>query len=128
MLKQMRDACAYRTKAFKLPIQNAVVESLLLHLRILVEILLSKGSDADDIKLTDLLPGFTSPLIEKLRVDYGTRAAVGSPCWTLNKMLAHPTHLRSNSYNYDPVLSVMLPTIWPLLDEIAQSRKLLKGQ
>lgn len=43
---------------FPHPIPNAIVESMLLHLRILIDILLSKRSDKDDITLTDLLPGF----------------------------------------------------------------------
>ncbi len=108
---------------FPHPIPNAISESLLLHLRILVEIFLS-SDEPDDIKLTDLLPKFRSPLIEELRSKYGKGRTVGSPCWTLNKMLAHPTQLRSDSYNYDQVLKVVLPLILPLLDEIAQARQL----
>jgi len=34
------------------PMRNAIVESMLLHLRILVDILLSRGSGNDDINLT----------------------------------------------------------------------------
>jgi hypothetical protein len=80
-------------------IRNCIVESMLLHLRALVDMLLSRGSDADDIKLTDLLPDFKSPLTDELRSRYGNRNTVGSPCWTLNKMLTHAARLRSASYN-----------------------------
>ena len=124
MLKETLRVC--QTEAFKTlqhPIPNAVVESMLLHLRILVDILLSRGSDDDDIKLTDLLPSFQSPLIDELRNSYGNHKSVGSPCWTLNKMLAHPTLLRSGSYSYASTLITVLPLIVPLLDEISQARQ-----
>lgn len=123
MFKQTWEMCSTGARnRFPHPIPNAISESLLLHLRILVEIFLPGGVEPDDIKLADLLPKFRSPLIEELRSKYGNSRTVGSPCWTLNKMLAHPTQLRSNSYNYDQVLKVVLPLILPLLDEIAQAR------
>jgi len=125
MFNQMHGACSTGARnMFQQPIANAIVESMLLHLRILVEILVSSGPDpdGDNIKLTDLLPSFKSPLIEELRNKYG-RGTPGSPCWTLNKMLAHPSRLRSHTYSYDPVLKVMLPVLRPLLDEIAQTRQ-----
>jgi hypothetical protein len=126
MFNEMRGACALGVGSmFQQPIANAIIESMLLHLRILVEILLSGGldPDGDNIKLTDLLPTFKSPLIEVLRDRYGNRRTPGSPCWTLNKMLAHPSRLRSHTYTYDPVLKVLLPALLPLLDEIAQARQ-----
>jgi hypothetical protein len=110
-------------KTFPESVKNAIVESALLHLRILVDILLSRGSESDDIKLTDLLPNFQSPLIGQLRNAYGDRKTTDSPCWTLNKMMAHPTQFRSDSHNYDPTLKAMLPAILPLLEEIAQARQ-----
>lgn len=127
MFKQTLSACSIGAhKTFQHPIPNAIVESMLLHLRILVQILLSSGSDpdGDDIKTTDLLPNFKSLLIDELRDRYGSRRMARSPCWTLNKMLAHPTLLRSGSYSYDSILNTMLPLILPLLDEIAQARQL----
>lgn len=123
MFNQTLDACqtgAYKT--FPHPIPNAIVESMLLHLRILVDIFLSRGADADDIKLADLLPGLKSPLINELRNRYGNRNTAQSPCWILNKMLAHPTMLRSNSYSYAPVLTALLPLMLPLLEEIQDAR------
>jgi hypothetical protein len=109
-------------RQFPQPIQNAIVESMLLHLRILVNILLSRGS-GDDINLTGLLPSFTSPRIDQLRNAYGNRNKVDSPCWHLNKRLAHPTRVRSSSYNYDHVLNALLPFLVPLLDQIAAARQ-----
>jgi hypothetical protein len=105
-------------------LQNAVVESMLLHTRILVDILLSRG-EPDDIKLSVLLPTFKSPLIEKLREAYGNRSTVGSPCFVLNKRLAHPTMLRSDSYGHDykSTLDVLVPIMNPLIVEVAQTRQ-----
>jgi hypothetical protein len=118
-----RSTGAYNT--FPQQVVNAMIESMLLHLRILVEILISHGPDpdGDNIKLTDLLPGFKSRLIQELENKYG-RGIRGSPCWTLNKMLAHPSRLRSHTYNYDHVLKVMRPVLLPLLDEVARVRQL----
>ena len=126
MFRQTLDACTTGAcRWFQYPIPNAIVESMLLHLRILVEILLSSGADpdGDNIKLADLLPNFESGLIEELRTKYGNRKMIGSPYWTLNKKLAHPSLLRSDSYNYDFVLRTVVPIILPLLDEIAQARQ-----
>jgi hypothetical protein len=127
MFNEMRGACELGLgNTYPPHIANAIVESMLLHLRILVEILLSRGPDpdGDNIKLTDLLPGFKSPLIQELGDRYGNRGIERSPCWTLNKMLAHPSRLRSHTYTYDPVLKVMLPVLLPLLDEVGQARQL----
>jgi hypothetical protein len=109
------------TMEFQHPIPNAVLESMLLHLRILVDILLSRGHP-DDIKLKDLMPSFRSPLIDELRNAYGSPGRARTPCWTLNKMLAHPSQLRTSSYNYSPLLNVMVPLIRPLLTQIAVAR------
>lgn len=128
MFKQTWSICTMGvTKTFRHPIPNAILESMLLHLRILVDILISKGGspDNDDIKLKNLLPNFDSVLIGTLRIKYRTRSKVRSPCWTLNKMLAHPSLLRSNNYKYDDVLNIMVPCIMPLLDEIDRARKML---
>jgi hypothetical protein len=108
---------------FPHPIPNAIVESMLLHLRILVDILLSRGSGNDDINLTDLLPGFKSPLVDLLKTTYGSSKKVGSPCWNLNKRLAHPTQVRSSSYNYSHLLKDLAPVVLRLLDQIAQARQ-----
>ena len=116
---------------FPHPIPNAIVESMLLHLRILVEILLSRGSEDDDIKLTELLPDFKSPLVGQLKTTYGNRKQVGSPCWNLNKRLAHPTRVRSSSYTYDHLVQALVPLVEPLLGEVAKARQvstLKKGE
>jgi len=123
MFKRTLLLSADECNKFPHPIPNAIVESMLLHLRILVDILLSRGSGNDDINLTDLLPGFKSPLLHLLRTTYGSSKKVGSPCWNLNKRLAHPTQVRSSSYNYSSLLKDLAPVVLRLLDQIAQARR-----
>lgn len=108
---------------FPPPVQNAIVESMLLHLRILVDILLSRGSGSDDINLRDLLPSFKSSVRTKLTTAYGDGKTVNSPCWQLNKRLAHPTQIRSSSYSYNHVLHALVPLVIQLLNEIAAARQ-----
>jgi hypothetical protein len=123
MYMQMSALCMNGCRShFSLPIQNALAESLLLHLRIVVDMLLSKGSDDDDLTLTDLLPGFTSQHIGKLKSAYGTRSIKDSPCWTLNKMLAHATVGRADKYDYTRILQPLMPIIASLLLEIEKAR------
>jgi hypothetical protein len=107
---------------FSVPIQNALAESLLLHLRIVIDMLLSKGSDDDDLTLTDLLPEFASEHVDKLKSAYGTRSIEDSPCWTLNKMLAHATVGRADKYDYTRALQPLTPIIASLLLEIERAR------
>ena len=93
-------------------VENAVVESACLHARILVDILLSKDSGkGDDIRLSQLLPGFRHSSVDQLRVTYGDGKIQMSPCWILNKMIAHPTLERGTNYDYTRVLEQLLPLI-----------------
>src|SRR5579862_1326382 len=111
------------SKIYHQLIVNAIVESMLLHLRILTGILISTGH-SNDIKLKDhLLPKFKSRRVDDLRKEYGTSDTEGTPCWTLNKMLAHPSLRRSNSYDYTQVLNVLVPCILPLIEEIDHARE-----
>lgn len=103
-------------------IQNAIVESALLHGRILADILLSRGNEPDDINLEDIAPNFTSADLNQLREFHGTARTENSPCWTLNKMLAHPTLLRGSSFDYSPVLNQLAPIILRIVQELCQRR------
>jgi hypothetical protein len=115
-----------RYKLFQHPVPNAIVESLLLHIRILCDILLSRCKEPDDITLTKRLPGFTSPKVNELENLYGSRKVEGSPCWKLNKMLAHATSVRSEDYNHSPWVNQLLRVLLPLIDEIQRARKATK--
>lgn len=100
-------------------IANAVVESACLHARILVDILLSKDSRRDDdIRLELLVPSFRPPSVDRLRVTYGDARTEQSPCWILNKMIAHPTLQRGKSYDYTGVIRRLLPLIEAVWQEI----------
>ena len=107
--------------------RNALVESALLHTRILIEALLSKSNEPDDITLDKLLPVQNRPAgldsaLAILKTNYGTRNQKSSHCWTLNKRLAHLTATRGDSWNYgelfeqlDPVIQQTLTIVIPCL-------------
>lgn len=106
-------------------IKNATVESMLLHTRIMTDILISKGKskDNDDITLKGLLPnwcesGIGEKLIKELKNAYGNQNDINSPCWIINKMLAHPTKWRSDNFDYSVYLKQIEPAIHNLLSEI----------
>jgi hypothetical protein len=123
MFRSLLDLCKTgKHKSFPHPIPNATVESLLLHTRILVDILLSRDQGSDDVKLKELLPAFDSPKIAELEQRYGNRKIEKSPCWTLNKMLAHPSSLRSDGYDYTATMNELEPLILSLLEEIQKAR------
>ena len=111
-------------KSFDHPIPNAVLESLLLHTRILCDILLSRGRDPDDIKLKGLLPGFASSEIKKLELAYGKSDMKDTPCRHLNKRLAHASIVRSAAdyFDHSPWLSQFLPVLLGTLIEVQQKR------
>ncbi len=98
---------------------NAMVESACLHARVLIDILRSKTSHkGDDIRMDDLLPGFRPPSLDKLDAAYGDGNTPGTPCWTLNKMIMHPTIMRGSSHDYTNLLNRMLPLIQAVWQEV----------
>jgi hypothetical protein len=103
-------------------VKNAMVESACLHMRILVDILLSTDSGkSDDIRLNRLLPAFNPSSVDVLRrayVDGNLSLNQQSIRWTLNKMIAHPTHQRCSKYDYTQILEQLLPLIGSVLQEI----------
>ena len=106
-------------EGFPKQVRSAIVESACLHTRILIDILASKDSGTgDDLCLTQLLPGFRHASVDDLKREYGHRSAEGSPCWTLNKMMMHPTLLRGPSYDYTDLLKKLLPLIEDVLRAI----------
>ena len=99
-------------------VRNAVVESALLHTRQLVDILLSRGSGSDDINLATLVPNHQPARLEELRQAYGNRNTEGSPCWTINKMLAHATTQRSSSFDYSSMLNGLAPIVADIVQDV----------
>src|SRR5262249_51389682 len=94
--------------------------------RQLVDILLSRGGDADDLNLSKLVPAFEPSRLGELRTLYGGRWMVGSPCWTLNKRLAHPTSHRGESYDYSSLLNQLSPLLADIVREV-QARRAAGG-
>jgi len=123
MLRGTRQLC--RTGLIKLlfsqTISNAVVESRVLHMRILVELLLSDGPD-DNIKLEKLLPRFDQSKVDELRKAYEAKGEKRSPRQEINKMLAHPTNLRGDHHDYDWVFERLDEPIETLLAEVERER------
>lgn len=104
------------------PVRNAVVESGLLHTRQLIDVLRSLGNDPDDINLSGLLPGFQPARLDELREVYGNRNVIGSPCWTLNKRLAHATSHRGASYDYTSLLRQLVPLLADVVRDVRNRR------
>jgi hypothetical protein len=102
-------------------VNNAIAESLLLHTRILSDILLSRNNR--DLNLKKLLPDFNSSYLDELRSRYGDADSEHSPCWTLNKMLAHPTSYRSDSFDCTSLFDEIKPAIYLVLEEVDNERK-----
>lgn len=107
----------------ELVLKNALVESSLLHTRILTDILLSRGKMDDDVNLDNLIrqkdmsQDLSKALADLGRV-WGNSKKQNSPCWTLNKMLAHPTLWRSASHDYGTLANSVDPKIYRALEEI----------
>ncbi|KAA3642361.1 MAG: hypothetical protein DWQ07_25340 [Chloroflexi bacterium] len=91
---------------------NAFIESKLLHIRILAEILLERGHYPDDVKLAHLLPNWEKDeelgiLVNNLEKAYGTRKSKDTPCWTINKMVVHFTSFRLTSFGYRKIFETI---------------------
>jgi hypothetical protein len=104
-------------------VKNAIVESLVLHTRILADILTSKSKYTDDITLQKVLPTFVSAHIASLTTEYGRQSDVDKPCWQFNKLMAHPTTHRSNCHDYLPALETVWPHLAAVLSDIESVRK-----
>ena len=111
-------------------LSNALVESVLLHIRILSDIFLSRiKSHSDEINLSKIIDDEnTSPvleqLIEELKRTYGNSKNKGSHCWTINKMLVHASDLRGSNYDYGLVINQLYPILSRIIKEI---NKILKN-
>jgi len=109
---------------------NALEESAVLHTRILCEVFLSRGKEADDIVLQTLFPdcktgsryGKLNRAVTALRSQYGSALSPGTPCWVFNKMMAHPTSRRGYSFDYTDILRKLQPSIWRIIREVESLR------
>lgn len=110
-------------------IRNALVESSLIHIRILTDMFLNKGKQPDDIKLEQL--GFDVKSIEAtfvgkldvLRRAYGESSDPTSNCWVINKRLAHPTTHRTKGYDYNILFASMDEPLRKIIEYIYDCEK-----
>lgn len=111
-------------------VANALEESAVLHTRVLCEVFLSRGKEADDITFCKLFPGLKTDTryaelnrrVDRLRRKYGSALVQGTPCWIFNKMMAHPTTRRGPSYDYTALLRDVEPAIWRVIREVEALR------
>src|SRR5262249_54924138 len=117
--------------------RNAVVESALIHLRIIMEMILRDSPrEADDYCLADLIaladkPAGLPALIKMYRDDAtyaplvvakigGTPAAnlTKSPKWQIDKLMFHPTKNRAVGHDWTPILNVLAPHVGPVIQDL----------
>lgn len=104
---------------------NAFIESKLLHIRVLAEILLQKGTEPDDIKLQQLAPNWEEDQqlvkdLGELKKAYGNAKTIDTPCWIINKMMAHFTSTRLSSFNYQTLFEKIDPPLKACIKRIAE--------
>lgn len=109
---------------------NSAVELQLLHMRILVDFLLtdaqSRNNSKDkqtDVILGDLLPEAPvalAILIGKLSDRYHDRNTKRPPRWQLNKRLAHLTDKRGHKFEHGLVFAAIEGPLENLLEQVAQ--------
>lgn len=100
------------------PLRNAAVESLILHTRSLVDILVSKNRQEGELTLNHLLPDFESPHLHQLRQVYGDVSTPGSPCRKFNDLLMHASRPGMLLEDYLPALKAVWGHIEALVKEI----------
>jgi hypothetical protein len=108
-------------------LQNAVVESAVLHSRILCDFLLDKKDKDDDVIISDVIShlGISKSnklfkLICKLSRRYNTQTpnTPYSPYTAFNKLMAHLTTYRGISGEYKPYFEEIRPVIQEIITEL----------
>ncbi len=129
-LKYLLSLSIKTENAIQQALTNALVESMLIHIRILCDIFLSRmKSHPDEINLLKIIDNENiSPvlkqLIGELDQTYGNSKTEGSHCWTINKRLAHASDLRGPSYDYRLLINQLYPILVKIILEI---NKVLKN-
>lgn len=94
-------------KSFPVVVQNAVVESHLLHCRNVCDVLLSVIGGANNILLRDLLPDFPPENLDNLRREYGGIYEPGSAAYVLHYNLLNVWKGRTNKYYYSNMINTL---------------------
>jgi len=102
-------------------LHNAIVESAIIHARIITDIYLGTAYQ-DDLKVTDLVPSFTSDRIEDLVNFYGASHDLHSPRHAVNKRFAHPSKIRGTEYDYASLLEGWIQILSELHKELVAQR------
>jgi hypothetical protein len=119
-----------------LAIRNAMVESAVLHLRIVMEMLEDEPEKPDDYWLTDLIAIADKPaglpalidaynnettyaplVVAELGGDPGTNMKK-SPRWQINKLMFHPTKKRATEHDWTPILNILGPHLGPVIQDL----------
>jgi hypothetical protein len=106
---------------------NSIAEGRVLHTRNLCDFCTSKHQN--DIKPSDLFDNYdTDPkydtlkgLMKEIAERYGQNKDEDAR-WAFNKMLAHPTQERDESFDYTPFIDRVLPVLEEIIGEIETLR------
>jgi hypothetical protein len=131
LIEHMKDGEAL-IEDFPPVIRNAITESACLHARQLVDLFHpSAGNKPDDVHIRNLIHGFSHPVIEEIVTWYGLGSDPGTPRWSLNKLIAHPTSHRSSSADFGQLifdLREMLKHLSPVIEGDANCRRVRESQ
>ncbi len=103
---------------------NAMVESLMLHIRILCDIFLARNKGhSDEITLNKIIQpednsDALASLLAELKTSYGKSKEENTPCWTINKMLAHASEERGSKYDYGSIIDKLFPILVKIIKEV----------
>lgn len=122
----------FRSKARKgecltdLVFHNAMVESQLVHARMLADFLITeqkKPFQQDDVTLMDLLPAVRGEIegdIETFAGEYDKQLVKETLRWQINKLIVHLTHHRAGSGNHDALFAELERVLEPVLRLVAE--------
>jgi hypothetical protein len=118
-------------------VRQAVVESAVIHLRIIMEMVSRDApQQPDDYCLADLiglanrpsyLPALVrtysddatyAPLVNALLSGTPATSLQKSPKWQIDKLMFHPTRNRAVGHDWTPILNVLAPLVGPVVQDL----------
>ncbi len=118
-------------------VRQAVVESAVIHLRIIMEMVSRDAPQkSDDYCLADLIaladrPAGLPVLVKMYSEDAtyaplvlallgGTPAAMLTKCpkWQIDKLMFHPTKNRAVGHDWTPILNILAPYVGPVIQDL----------
>jgi hypothetical protein len=129
---QMFRSDTLKKEQSSLALQNAAVESRLLHTRNLCEIFIELAKEEDDIVLSAMFDDWSTNsrydqlkhFVSEIAAIYGKAKDEGSPRWAINKRLAHSTTHRAagRGYDYAPHLKELEPKLLEIINQVEALR------